>query len=395
MANHNLKKLLIRYTNKQITEEELLALLDLMRTTDPEELDYEIDQLIENYGELEVQPEHFEVEEGLARLKESLSVVSVSNVEDRDKGFKSNIKWIGAVAASVLLIGFASFFGIRAWKVDQTDAKQVNREDIILADMNQPRLSLADGRIFDLSKIDQKTMHIEGISVITDADGKLVYNLNELAGKIETKTFINPKGATAQLILADGTKVWLNSGTEIQYPSRFELDARKVTIKGEAYFEVAPENSRPFIVQAGAAAVRVLGTHFNVKALAYSSETYTTLLEGSVQVSNANGNLLLQPGEQAVAHTTGKLIKRPANFDADLAWKAGYFWFDDTDIQDVMKQITAWYNIKSYQIKQVTPDLFSGSLKRTKKLSELLSQLEEISTYKFTIEDGEVLVMKK
>ncbi|WP_270087708.1 FecR family protein [Sphingobacterium sp. SYP-B4668] len=391
MANYRLKYLLWRYANRSIAQDELKELLDILSSDDPAHVDREIDRLIDTCGILEEDVPNFEVEKGLARLKAEIFTVDV--VDGAPFAVFPWRKWFATAVAALLILGFGLF-----WAVQYVDWEEptvvVKQQDILLSDENNARISLADGTTYDLLKVDDNILHSQGVTIKKDAANQIVFAVLEGEGPVEMKTFINPKGGTAQLILADGTRVWLNSGSTVQYPSRFDTNLRKITVTGEAYFEVTHERTRPFVVKAASSEIKVLGTHFNVKAMEGAKAVYTTLFNGSVQVASHLKKLILVPGQQAIAKENGTIDSRLVNLDDELAWKAGYFRFDDDDIHSVMEQIASWYDIKGYQVEEVTPDLFTGALQRTKKLSDLLGQLEKISNYKFKIKDGEVLVMK-
>lgn len=201
------------------------------------------------------------------------------------------------------------------------------------------------------------------------------------------------KGQTHKLLLPDATEVWLNSQTQVILPLDFNNKERKVSLKGEAYFEVAKHMGKPFKVKTKYNTAEVLGTHFNLYAYAGQLER-TTLSEGALKVSNKAGEILLNPGEQAYGNEDS-----PKKIKIDTAqvftWKLGYFTFNDLTIEELMERIGDWYAIENVTYTYKTQDRFSGTFKQTNSLKELLNHLEEVSTIKFEIKQRGIYVMKR
>jgi ferric-dicitrate binding protein FerR (iron transport regulator) len=206
-------------------------------------------------------------------------------------------------------------------------------------------------------------------------------------------TMSTPAGGEYQLTLADGTKVWLNAASSITFPTSFTGKERKVSISGEAYFEVASNPSHPFIVSARGMDVTVLGTHFNINAYADEGSIRTTLLEGSVRVASERDGQAreISPGQQSSLDPAGGMHVREVNTDEVIAWKNGLFQFNKTDIQTMMRQISRWYNI---EVKFAGPvnEQFSGIIPRNITLTELLTVLKTVKV-KFAIDGNKLTVM--
>ena len=188
-----------------------------------------------------------------------------------------------------------------------------------------------------------------------------------------------PAGGQYQLTLPDGSKIWLNASSSIHYPTAFLEKERTVTITGEAYFEIAKDANKPFIVKMyNGAEVKVLGTHFNIKAYTDEEEIKTTLLEGSINIFNGLKNSLLVPGNQAKMDKSG-VIKVQANADLEeaVAWKNGNFQFTSADVTTVLRQAARWYNIEVvYAGNPSTENKFTGKIPMSVNLSRLLKWLE-------------------
>ncbi len=194
------------------------------------------------------------------------------------------------------------------------------------------------------------------------------------------------------MLLADGSKVWLNAGSSLLYPVSFISDERKVSVTGEAYFEVAHNVSRPFIVNHGSMEVRVLGTHFNVNAFEDDdSNIKVTLLEGSVKIDNGNAANFLKPGQQALVSKEIKLVN-DVNLDLVMAWKNGYFQFDRASLQNVLNQVSRWYDVDVVYEGKNQPRQFVGEIQRDLNLSEMLKLLK-INKVNFKIEGKNLSIL--
>ncbi|WP_317505115.1 FecR family protein [Flavitalea sp. BT771] len=269
-------------------------------------------------------------------------------------------RWMSYAAAVLLLvIAGASYVFFRR---DTTEKVVVAGNQVIkdaLPGHNGAVLTLSNGR-----------------SVVLDTakNGKLMDGFTKSGdkitvedGKVEYATLVTPMGRQQQVTLSDGTKVWLNAGSSMRFPTRFSENQRKVEITGEVYFEVAQNATRPFMVSAGKEVIKVLGTHFNVNAYADEQMVKTTLLEGSVKI---NDKAILQPGEQY----GGGIISK-VDADASVAWVYGYFQFEHADIRTVMRQLSRWYDVEVRYEGRITSELFGGELQRNLKLSEVLELL--------------------
>jgi ferric-dicitrate binding protein FerR (iron transport regulator) len=201
---------------------------------------------------------------------------------------------------------------------------------------------------------------------------------------VEYATLVTPMGRQQQITLSDGTKVWLNAGSSLRFPTRFSGSQRKVEITGEVYFEVAHNATRPFMVSAGKEEIKVLGTHFNVNAYADEQMVKTTLLEGSVKINN---KAILQPGEQY-----GNGIVSKVDADVSVAWIFGYFQFEHADIKTVMRQLSRWYDVEVRYEGRITSEIFGGEIQRNLKLSEAL-ELLSVTGIHYTL-NGKMLTIR-
>jgi len=303
-----------------------------------------------------------------------------------------------AVAASVIGI-----LCLGTWLYTTQRASLVN-ENITLASTQDidagtvgATLRLSDGRIVQLDTTNGGDIAREsGIKVEKGGDGTLVYSYTGRQDQgNEPHTLATAVGQTYVVLLPDGSKVWLNAKSALTYkPNLIEGNKRIVHLSGEAYFEIAKDSSRPFIVKSRGQEVRVLGTHFNINA--YDNEPYiaTTLLEGSVSLHTAKGQKVLVPAEQAI-NRAGEIHVSSVNLENIIDWKDGDFAFRNIDFVTAMRKIERWYNVEMVYDASLPKDLQAGGwISRKKKLSSVLDFIESSKLVKFRVEGRKVYVMK-
>lgn len=390
MEREKLKYLFTKYTNNTITRSELMDLLSRMRGMDEESLDSVLEEL-KNQG--------LSVFKGQNDLFNSEKVFEKIQNQIHENSFEKNLrkqrfkKWMSIAAAVVLIIGVSLVWFKKGGLIDP---EIVETNEIQLPDQNLAVVTFEDGSMLSLSAADEETLNKEGIELVTMANGELMFRIKP-AKRTESRfqTFRSPKGTSSTVVLADGSTVWLNSGAEITYPTSFSSEQRKVSLEGEAYFDVFHNPDHPFVVSANGTDIKVLGTEFNIATGRDNPQTFTTLISGSVEVYTATQKTKLKPGLQSVTDFSSDQIKtREVDLREVTAWKDGYFRFKDDDIQEVLSKIQTWYDIQDIDIQENTHDRFTGSVMRTRKLSDLLEQLEKISSYRFEIKEGRVTVMK-
>ncbi|MEO9146497.1 MAG: FecR domain-containing protein [Ginsengibacter sp.] len=304
-------------------------------------------------------------------------------------------QWLAA-ASIVILLGAFSYFMFFDKSTKPNHVVKVLPNDIKAPQSNRAMITLANGQKIYLDSAGNCTLAIQGnVKLVKLAGGEIAYHQQEAfktSGKLEYNTLSNPKGSKViNMILADGSRVWLNAGSSLNYPVSFTGSERKVAVTGEAYFEVAHDASKPFIVSNGSMNVRVLGTHFNVNAFEDNgNDIEVTLLEGSVKIKNGNVTGLLKPGQQAVVT---KEIKVVTDVDLDLvmAWKNGYFQFDNASLQSVLKEVSRWYDVDVVYQGHNQPRQFVGEIQRDLSLSEMLKILEKNKVH-FKIEGKNLIV---
>jgi ferric-dicitrate binding protein FerR (iron transport regulator) len=202
-----------------------------------------------------------------------------------------------------------------------------------------------------------------------------------------------PKGRQYSLLLGDGSKVWLNAASSIKFPTAFTGSTRVVEITGEAYFEVAHDAAKPFIVSVNDMQVEVLGTHFNINSYSDEPEIKTTLLEGKVRVTRGGSIGILKPGQQASVNSANELKIEDADVDAVMAWKTGVFDFRSLELPEIMRQIARWYDLDVKYEGEPGHEKFSGIVSRKSNVSQVLKIMESAGV-KFRINNKEITVLK-
>ncbi|MGV3765936.1 MAG: FecR family protein [Chitinophagaceae bacterium] len=301
-------------------------------------------------------------------------------------------------AAVVLIVAGTAVY----WLFAKNDREKVQDSAAIVKDANIAPgtngaiLTLADGRKVVLDSAGNGLLATEQGTELLLKEGKLSYHSSTSNTNVTAyNTVSTPNGRQFQLLLPDGSLVWLNAGSSIRFPTSFSSTERVVDISGEVYFEVAKNKEKPFRVNTGnAGSIEVLGTHFNVNAYANEANVKTTLLEGSVKVSTGKQNALLKPGEQAITGQKEGTLKVTTGADMEkiVAWKNGYFNFNETDFKEAMRQLERWYNI-TVEYDDVVPETrFGGTLNRNLPLPELLHFLEGAGL-RFRMEGNRLIVL--
>ncbi len=205
-----------------------------------------------------------------------------------------------------------------------------------------------------------------------------------------------PRGSDFKVVLSDSTVVWLNAKSSITYPIQFTGNTRKVSITGEAYFDVMPDKSKPFVVECGRTKVKVLGTEFNMNTYKGDAGIFTTLIEGSVAVDNGFGKqAVIKPSEQAITSSSPHLEVRTVNVNRELDWRNGIFDFEDETLEDILDELARWYDFQIFfESEELKSYEFTGGIDRYEDMNHLLQLFEMTQSVKFYLK-GNVLLVKK
>lgn len=325
-------------------------------------------------------------EEVLQKTKAKINFSSTSNVGKQQK-------WIYALAASFILI----VAGV--WMYRQIVPEKA-LQPLIAADVlpggDKATLILEDGTVIDLNSVAQGVIKNEnGVAIKKSSEGEIVYMEDIQSAKNRTTYNIlsTPRGGQYKVQLPDGSRVWLNAASSLKYPEVFNTNSRTVELEGEAYFEIAKDKSKPFVVKlTGESEVNVLGTHFNIMSYGNEKSKEVTLLEGSVNISLENHTLKLEPGQQAKINLGGIGLVPSADLEESTGWKDGEFVFHDADIQTIMRQVERWYDV---EVKYEGPvsQYFNATISRNVPVSRLLEILEKTDKIHFKIENKIIYVL--
>lgn len=279
---------------------------------------------------------------------------------------------------------------------------QNKSQTIVTPKRNQATLITSSGESIELGTPSKKSIKIEkGVEINREQkDGlKYIKDKNIKSEQIVYNTLKTPIGGDFQIELSDGTKVWLNSASELRYPVNFGDRDREVEIKGEAYFDVSKTGKR-FIVHTNGMAVEVLGTKFNIMAYDGEKAIETTLVSGKVKVNtdkNKANSVFLTPGKQASCNReNGNITKKSVDTRLYTGWIDGYYRFEDKRLEDILRYISHWYNIDiEYRNSETKNITLSGKLHKFDDFNIIAEMIEKISDVKINVKGCKVKVSKR
>ncbi|MBS1946281.1 MAG: FecR domain-containing protein [Bacteroidetes bacterium] len=375
--NNRLQYLLNQYANSKSSYAEETELFMLLNNTNNDKAESVLMEILEQTAPM---PDENRRKKLLEKVfGHSLSAANKSGAKLRKM---KPFPWrrITAAASVILMIGAASyflFFNRTAKKVDIAK-NAVAPQDVKAPAANRAMIALANGqKVYLDSTANGKLIQQKGVEIVKLADGKIAYN--GTATELVYNTLTNPRGSRAiDMTLADGSRVWLNAGSSLTYPIAFVGNQRKVSITGEAYFEVAHNAAKPFIVNKNDINTEVLGTHFDVNAYDDEADTKITLLEGSVKVYNDKNSIFIKPGQQAVINkNAGLSVNKNVDTEEVMAWKNGKFIFNSASIESIMRQVSKWYDVEVVYNGRASKETFSGVVSRNSNISDVIRIIEE------------------
>lgn len=302
-------------------------------------------------------------------------------------------------AAVVLLMGGGTILIINHLNQKENKIQLVRQQETVPSGSCKAILTLGNGEQVRLEDMMLDSIR-EGGALISNREGELAYKYTSEDEQKEItgfNTITIPRSGEYKLTLSDGTRVWLNSATELKYPVKFAGDSRRVFLKGEAYFEVAADAKHPFIVESSGVNVKVLGTGFNVMAYPDDTEAAVTLVHGKVGVQTDKQQVILLPDEQYVYQlATHQGTVRKVDVGLYIGWKEGILNFDGMPLDDLTQRLSRWYNVDffftSEQLKKLK---FSGAFKKYNELRYVLNIIEEITDVQFVVKSRSVIVNSK
>ncbi|RYG45539.1 MAG: FecR family protein [Chitinophagaceae bacterium] len=343
-------------------------------------------KLMDNTWNKELGDEQLIRQSILSRISEATGIDNLPSIQRRPR-----FTWIGYAASFIILLSITIFY-----VTSKSDNHQLPAANI-MPDKNEVYILLADGKMIGIKDINNNIIdNAPGLEVRKTSDSSLVYtaaNNNTPAPKKNTNKIFIPSGSNFRLALSDGTIVWLNAASSLEYPVVFTGKERKVTLSGEAYFEVAKNKEMPFSVSVNGMNVEVLGTHFNVIGYNTDEDVKTTLLEGSVKLRAEKSTALLTPGQQGIYHHNKPgFAVNAVNTSDVIAWKNGFFVFDNESLQEIMQKIARWYNVDVVFQNKSTARNFGGTISRNKSIDVVLRTLEATGSVHFKLEKGRITV---
>ena len=305
---------------------------------------------------------------------------------------KTWISYAASVAAVVLVVFSVYMFS------DTEPVTTTTHADVIKPGQSKAILMLGSGEQVELCNENKQVIRNEdGAVLASETLNVLSYEQVRETVKIEYNTITVPRGGEYQLVLADGTQVWLNAETELRYPVAFNGSSREVYLNGEALFEVSKDQNKPFLVHSNLSTTKVYGTVFNVMSYADEKVEQTTLVEGSIAVLQGNKEVMIQPGQQARINKSDKLLTL-TEVDTDLYtdWKDGIFRFENMPLDEVANKLARWYDVQFFFTnEEVKTCRISGAMKRTTDFSFFMELIKKSSGAKITINENAVHVKAK
>ncbi|MBO9634545.1 MAG: DUF4974 domain-containing protein [Chitinophagaceae bacterium] len=396
MERSFLQNLIRKYYEGSISEAELQQLSAAM-DTDADDLK---EAMADEMAEHETQP-RFQV-----RNYDQL-ISKVMQVDDESFTTTMPVRRINRnwfkYAAAVLLISMAGYW----WYLSRQPGKPVKElaqevQPVIAPGKDGAVLTLSDGRQVVVDSLGNGLVAEQEGTKVTLKNGQLSYDASA-AAEAKYNKMTTPRGRQFRMQLPDGSRVWLNAASSITYPTAFTGKERTVFITGEAYFEVVKNATKPFRVKVNDQLdVEVLGTAFNVNAYEDEEAIRTTLTEGSIRAvvepfrksQQVKKDLILKPGQQVIVSSDQQVqLKEHANLDKVMAWRKGYFNFEDADLKEVMRQLQRWYDIEVVYEGNVPNKVFSGKVGRDLVLTDVLSILDQMEL-KFKLEGRKLIIVQ-
>jgi ferric-dicitrate binding protein FerR (iron transport regulator) len=320
---------------------------------------------------------------------------------DRERGRVRKLRLAKVAAVACLVVG-----GILSYRYAVTgkpDGAGMAATSAGVKDLppghNGAILTLSNGHEIVLDSVTNGNVALQGTQRLVKRNGLLAYEKQPdrsvpAEGNL-TNILKTPRGREFEIVLSDGTRVWLNAASSITYPSVFTGSERKVAVTGEAYFEVATDERHPFVVSVGSARIAVLGTHFDVMAYPDEKSVKTTLLEGAVKVISASSEVMVVPGQQAVlSPDSGRISLKKVDAAQSVAWVAGKLSLDNLGIEAIMRQVSRWYDVDVRFEGPVPQERFWGVINRNVNLSSVLNVMNA-NGISARLENGDIIVSSK
>jgi len=372
--------------NNQCSPEEVEALMIYFNTRHHQLLS---ELILHELEQPDLEVSHGEYDELLNNTYKKIQ----TNINRNRKASYPVWRRIGVAASVLIFLSIGGYFILHKKQLKIQPVAKIQQNDVTPG-TNGATLTLGNGQKIVLNAKPIGQLALQGnVAISKTNNGQIKYKA--ISGETDLamiNTVTTQRKEQYHLTLSDGTNVWLNAASSIKYPSAFTGKNRKVEITGEAYFEVAHNKDKPFLVTSNGQTVEVLGTHFNINTYDDEIGIKTTLLEGSVKVSKNGKTAMIKPGQQAVVLDNEQSIEvKEADTEQAVAWKNGFFDFKDANIQDIMRQLSRWYDVDVRYDGEIPTRDFSGEMERSLNASQVLKLLS-YSRIHFRIEGKTIIV---
>lgn len=306
-------------------------------------------------------------------------------------------KWFTYVASVLVImsVSISSYFIFTNGDTPEPIEYASSKKSIFEPGSKKAYLLSSKGETIDLSE-SFELKNEDGTIISNKSEGIVHFQQTESAKKkVELHTIYVPKGGEYELLLADGSKVYLNSESKLIFPNHFEEGTRQVELIGEAYFEVKKDH-HPFIVKTADMQIEVLGTSFNVNAYPENASANATLVEGSVKVhipENPETYMLVPENNFTIQKSTHEISIRKVNTEIYTAWVKGEFMFRNQPLGEILAQLVRWYDFKiEYENPAIKTMRFTGSAEKARSLDYLLNQIQSVTDIKYKNEGDKIIL---
>jgi hypothetical protein len=394
MSSQELIQLLERYAARETSMEEEDRLVELFSNDEYREI---ILEFLEKHWTSDSGQRLFPTPVSEEKANQLFSTIAVA-AHDQMRTKQSRVvlfRW--TAAAAILLVLALSWFLYKTPNDSMNPSAKLaitKSNDVAAPDRSLAVLAEEDGSSLPINAVEPGSLDNPEFQV-RQQNGKKILDYSSItATPVSTSNheLLNPRGSKQLILfLSDGTKVVLNAGSRIRYPNYFTGNTRTIELEGEAYFEVAKDKSRPFLVKAKNASIEVLGTHFNVDTHEQQDKVEVTLLEGSVKISKEGTNNILVPGQKAIVSKAIDIIK--ADTSQAIAWTNDLFNFKGMELKEILTQVSDWYDIAVVEEQQIPDIKLSGIISRDLPLSRILELISMSSGLQFSLNEKKIMLM--
>ncbi len=385
----NIYRLLAAYCAGSLSEEEAAALRKRIET------EPEVHQLFDEIRQTEILLKEARMQERMSEERAWSVFQAKWKLVVRRKHRRIRYYAWGSVAAVAVILWCISFLGFPREEVLPIAQQSADIQPGCL----RATLLLADGEQIPLGAASAApVMTSAGTVIANDSLLGLQYqqgNGQMMNEEVPYHTIVVPKGGEYHFTLSDGSRIWLNSASELRFPTRFTGAIREIYVQGEIFCEVAEDKKHPFIVHVGERAIRVLGTAFNVSAYPDEQQLVTTLIRGAVEFSYEGGCVSLEPGDQTILDAAGQIHRQKVDVSLYTSWVKGIFEFDEMPLEEIVRQLARWYDVQfCFEAEEFRSHPFTGFASRDQTLEKVLAMIEKTTDVKFDISGRNVNVKR-